>query len=250
MSERPSAFYSRDGERFVPTGLGVSPWNPKAQLGVALAGLVGQTIDAVPTITPMITARLTIDILGAIPLEPLTTEVRVLREGKRMQTLEVRLLTGDKPVVHATTLRLRQGSSPEAPPPLAHSLPGAGADVDPQPWFDSVRLVGDYHTPGPGSTWTRFTAEVIAGEPLSPMARMAMIADYSAGTAPLLPLREWTLANLDIAVYMTREPVGDWLLVEAESEGTGTGIGISRGRIGDERGMFGTSLQTVFLDRR
>ena len=234
----------------MPTGLGISPWNPKAQLGVALAGLVGQIVDEVLSPAPMITARMTLDILGVVPIEPLGSSVRVLREGKRMQTMEIELTQDDRPVVRASALRLREGSSPEEVPALAHPLPADDHPFDPMPWFDNVRVSGDYREPGLGVTWTRFTVQVVEGVALSPMARMAMIADYAAGTAPLLPLAEWTFANLDIAIYLTRKPVGDWLLVDGVSQGGGTGIGISRGQIGDSHGMFGTSLQTVYLDRR
>ena len=62
------AFYRRDGEAFVPTGIGVSPWNGTSQVGLALAGLSGHVIAAVPTQEPMLTTRISIDILGAVPL--------------------------------------------------------------------------------------------------------------------------------------------------------------------------------------
>jgi hypothetical protein len=252
MSTSTRAFFTREGAHFVPTGLGVSPWNRRAQLGVALAGLAGQLIDATPTPAPMITSRLTVDILGAVPIEPLLPAVRLLRDGKRMQTLEITLSAGDRIGVRATALRVRRAETPDCAPPLPHPVPCADAPREKKrmAWYESVRVDGDFKTPGPGSLWVRLDVDVIDGEPTSPLAAMAMIADFGAGTGPLLPLAEWTLANLDITVYLTRAPIGEWLLIEAESEGAGTGIGVSRSRIGDMEGMFGTALQTVFLERR
>jgi hypothetical protein len=251
MSKSAHAFFAREGRQFVPTGLGVSPWNRSAQLGVAMAGLVGQLVDETPTPAPMITSRLTLDILGAVPIEPLTHSVRLLRDGKRMQTLELTLNSGDRTWVRATALRVRMAETPDQNPAPTRRLP---RDDDPRaqglPWYESVRMEGDFFEPGPGAIWVRLGASVIEGEPVSPLAAMAMIADFGAGTGPLLPLKDWTLANLDITIYLTRAPIGDWLLVDAETEGAGTGVAVSRSRIGDVEGMFGTALQTVFLERR
>jgi hypothetical protein len=200
----------------------------------------------------MVTSRLTIDILGAVPIEPLIPAVRLLRDGKRMQTLEVTLSAADRTWVRATALRVRRAETPDRSPPLVRPLPSADDPRDRKSlaWYEAVRVRGDFATPGPGSLWVRLDTDVIEGEPASPLAAMAMIADFGAGTGPLLPLAEWTLANLDITVYLTRTPVGEWLLIEAESEGAGTGIGVSRSRIGDAEGMFGTALQTIFLEPR
>jgi hypothetical protein len=65
-----------------------------------------------------------------------------------------------------------------------------------------------------------------------------------------MPLQDWSLANLDITVYASRAPVGEWLLIDAEGENAGNGVGFSRARIGDAEGMFGTSLQSLFVDKR
>jgi hypothetical protein len=251
MAEPKQAYFTRDGERFVPTGLAPSPWNKAAQSGVALAGLAGHVIDQTPTLSPMITTRMTLDILGAVPIVPLIPTVRIVRDGKRMQTLEVEIRTDERVYVRASALRVREGESPDRNAPLSLPLP---KPEDPRdrglPWFESVRVRGSFLDAGPGAIWIRLKNTIVQGEPLSPLSAMGIIADFGGGTAPLVPTREWTMANLDLSVYMTRRPVGEWFLVDAVADGSGTGLGVARSQISDIDGMFATALQTVFLDRR
>ena len=244
------AFYTRDGDRFVPTGLGVSPWNDKAQLGVALAGLVAHAVDHVPAPAAMTTARLTIDILGAAPIEPLVAVTRVLREGKRLQLVEIDLQAGGRSWVRASALRIRTVDTPDRGAATTRPFPVDAPLELATGWVESRRVEGDYREAGPGAFWIRITVPVVGGSPLSPLERAAMAADFGTGAAPLLPLAEWTLANVDIALHLTRPPRGEWLLVDARSESAGNGLGIAHSMIGDADGMIGMAHQTIFLERR
>lgn len=246
-----AAFYTCEGDRFVPTGVGVSPWNGHSQNGVALAGLVAHGIDAVASPVPMHTARLTIDIMGAVPMEPLVTATRVLREGKRIQLIELELRAGDRAWVRASAVRMRTESSPAQESPPTRSFPETpprhGHNTS---WLEMKDVEGDFNVPGPGARWVRFSAPVVAGLPLSPLERIAMLADFGSGSAPLLPIREWTLANIDISIHLARLPRGEWLLIDSASESAGNGVGITHSRLSDREGLVGRGHQTVFLDRR
>ena len=247
------SFYTLDGDRYVPTGLGLSPWNARAQMGVALAGLAAYALESVAAPQPMVPARLTIDIMGAVPLEPLAAKVAVLREGARLQLLTVELVRGDRCWVRATAMRVRAGESPNMEAPLSRPFPIDPVPVDSMqisPLADTMRVQGGFPDPGPGAWWVRPRATVVAGEPLRPLERAAMVADYGSGVAPLVSPREWTFANLDVALHLSRLPRDEWLLVDATSESAGNGIGLAHARLGDRDGMFGVAHQTIFLDRR
>ena len=247
------SFYTRDGDRYAPTGLGISPWNPRAQMGAALAGLVAHALDLAESPVAMVPVRLTIDIMGAVPLGPLTCDVTILREGARLQLLAVNLLQGSRVWVRATALRVRAGTSPSIEAPLSRPFP-----IDPEPvaamWnsplADTMRVQGGFPDPGPGAWWVRPKATVVAGEPLRPLERVAMVADYGSGVAPLVSPRDWTFANLDVALHLSRLPRGEWVLVDATSESAGNGIGLAHTRLGDRDGMFGAAHQSIFLDSR
>lgn len=246
-----ASFFVRDGQTFAPTGLAISPWNENAQMGVALSGLVAHVIDSVPTSLPMQVARLTIDILGAAPLEPLSPVVDVVREGRRIQLINVSLQAAGRTWVRASALRVRTGQSLVQAAPLTRPLPSVEqAPTGNTRWAETLIVEGDHFTPGPGARWVRFTSPVVSQAPLSPLERVAMIADFGSGIAPLVSPREYTFANLDISLHLTRLPRTDWLLIDAAAESSGNGIGVVKSQLGDEEGMIGHAHQTLFLEPR
>jgi len=245
------AFFTLHDEGFAPTGLGASLWDATAQGGISLAGLVGHVVDKAPQPAPMLVTRLTIDILGTVPLQPLFPVVRVLREGRRLQLLDVELQTGGRTWVKASAVRVRTEETPPHALPLTRALPEAlGIASTTTSLAESIHIAGEMQEAGVGARWVRLIPQVVAGHPLSGLERMAMIADWGAGVSRLFDPRDWTLANVDISLHLSRLPMGDWLLVDACSESAGNGISIGNARLGDGEGMFASSHQTVFLNRR
>jgi hypothetical protein len=248
-SERP-AYYIREGDAFVPTGIGVSPWNGTSQVGLALAGLAGHVLSAVPTMEPMLTTRISIDILGAVPLEPLIPEIRMLRDGRRMQVVDAEFTAAGRLWLRATAVRARLADTGEQSVPLSRRYWTEDDRHDAHGWFEERQIELDRMQPGPGAIWVRFLTDIVAGEPLEPLSLAAMLGDFGNGTAPPAPVMENTLANMDITVCMSRLPRGEWMLVDAESETSGHGSGYSRTRLGDAEGMFATAMQSIFIDQR
>src|SRR4051812_23576348 len=79
-------------------------------------------------------ARLTVELLRPVPVAPLELRVAALREGRKIQLVEVRLLHDGKEVVRGTVLKARTEAMelPRGPvlPPLA-APPPAGVAADP-----------------------------------------------------------------------------------------------------------------------
>lgn len=250
MPQSEFAFYEAQGALFAPTDFNVSPWNANGLNGVALAGLAAHVLGAVPGPPDMHTGRLTIDILGLVPRVALEPQVRVLREGRRVQLIEVDLLAAGRVCVRATALRSRISPTPEANPPLSRPLPDPAKAAGKVPWVIMDRLEGSFFHVGPGAQWVNILIDVVAGHALTPLERVAMVSDFGSSTAPLVSPRDWTFANLDLAIHLTRLPQGDWLLLDAASESSGNGTGLVHARLGDAAGMFGHAHQTVFLDSR
>jgi hypothetical protein len=248
-----TSFYSRDGDGYVPTEIAASPWNHQSLNGVALAGLTVHLLERVPSPVPMLTARLTIDILGMVPLRAIRGSTRVIREGKRLQMLETELLSEGRCCVRATALRVRTASSPERALPLTRPFPEGsvhGLSQRQSNWVETIPVEGDYTLPGPGARWARLLCPVVAGETLSPLQTVAMLADFGSGVGPILSPREWTFANVDISLHLTRLPRSEWLLIDARSESAGNGFGIANSRLGDCEGMIGSAHQTIYLNPR
>ena len=246
-----SAFFVRESALFVPTGMGASPWSKKAHSGVSLGGLVAHVLDRIPSPAPMQTTRITIDILGAIPLEPISVITRIVREGRRVQLIEIDFEVEGKTWLRASALRLRTQDGPALCHPLTHPYPDdTAAARKGATWVESIAVVSDFLVPGPGACWVRFPCEVVAGELLSPLETVTMAAGFGSGIASMVSIREWTFANLDISLHLSRLPRSEWVLIDATSESAGNGIALSNTRLGDRDGMFGSAHQSIYLDRR
>lgn len=246
----PEAFFVRDGALYVPTGLGASPWTGNTIGGVPLAALTTHLMEALPASSPMHTARITIDILGAVPMEPLEGEARIVRDGRRMQFLSVDLRSGGRTWVRASALRMREEETPGGEVPLTCVFPADMSGCQTSPLGRSLVIEPPGRTAGKGSRWIEFLPTPVAGTPLSPLQRVAMLADFGSGISPLYPMSEWTFANVDISIHLTRSPRSNWLLIDAASQSAGNGIGLAQSRLGDRDGMFGNSTQTMFMARR
>ena len=101
----------------------------------------------------------------------------------------------------------------------ARSSPGGAAD------FSRVRSCkgmslraarGRFGVPGPGAIWYRVDRPLVAGSPVSQAMRAVVAADFCNGTSAALDFRQWTFINADLSVSFAREPVGEWILLDAE----------------------------------
>src|SRR5689334_337633 len=102
------AIYRVEGAKIETSAFAGGPWDPKLQHGSAPSSLICWAVERLPSPVPMRVARLTIDLMRPVPVAPLSLETEVLREGKKIQLVGVRLLSEGKDVVRATALRIRR----------------------------------------------------------------------------------------------------------------------------------------------
>ena len=255
--------FERAGDQFVATTLARGPWDHDACHGGAPAALLAASIDAAPALTAMQGVRLTYDLLRPVPIEiPLSLQVRTVREGKRIQTLEAILTCDDTELVRCRALRIRVDDVPlpEARPgPDAPPRPGPDdleqftgrASLGPEGFWHTVdvRFVsGMFGTPGPGVAWFRVAARLTDGLELTPLARVAAAADFGNGIGPPLELGPYRYLNPDLTVDIHRLPVDDWVAVSSRSVAQPNGIGLASSTLADRDGAIGTGLQSLFID--
>src|ERR1700755_468895 len=127
------AIYKVDGATILTSAFAGGPWDPKLQHGAAPSSLICWAVERLPAPVPMRVARLTVDLMRPVPVAPLTVETEILREGKKIQLVAVRLLADGKEVVRATALRVRKHEQvlpAEQPfPPLDLPAPESAADA-------------------------------------------------------------------------------------------------------------------------
>lgn len=266
----PDSLFDLDpAGRLLPSELTRGGWSDDAQHGSPPSGVLARAIEMVPTSAPMIVARLTIDLFRAVPLVPLVVETNVLRDGRRIQVVEARLVAEDVEVGRAVALKIRQSSV---------DLPGAGNAgeevFEPGPdelseldWADQFGLTSDltrFHTDAVeirsvdrsfatgqrGRSWFRLRYPLVAGEELTPFQRVATMADVSNGNSSALDPREWLFVNPDITIYLHRLPVGEWVAMDSVSRQSPDGHGVTDTLLFDTSGPIGRVLQAQLLDRR
>ena len=259
------AIYHPDGpSRFAPTELARGPWDPNAQHGGAPAALLAGTLEQVDSDAPMAIKRITYEFLRPIPLAPIEVRTRLTRPGRRVQLLEATLHAGDDEVARAVALRIRSDAI-AAPDPLGEKPPprdpGASDPIH-MPAFErgpsgfardamEIRFAaGTFTAVGPAFAWFRLRVPVIAGEPLTPLQRLAAAGDFGNGIASAVSWSTHVFINPDLTIYVEREPAGEWVGLDAVTRVGTQGAGISDSVLHDERGRVGRSMQSLYVAER
>jgi len=249
------AIFRVDGNRVTTSANAAGPWDPNMQHGSPPAALVAWAAVA------MRIARVTVDLMRPVPVAPLTIETEILREGRKIQLCAVRLRAAGVIVVAATVLKIKVQEN-ELPPEaeiLPVDLPGPAqsrvepADFSSSPFVTGMSLRaarGRFGVPGPGAIWYRLDRPIVEGFAVSQVMRAMVAADFCNGTSAVLDFRQWTFLNADLTVNFAREPVGDWILLDAESWIGPDGAGLAMARLADEHGFFGRAIQSLVIEKR
>ena len=255
------AIYRVDGDRVVTSPHAAGPWDPGMQHGSAPASLVVWAAESIPTPAPMQVARVTIDLMRPVPLTPLLLETEVLREGRKIQLCAIRLKSDGVVVVGATVLKIKTQALtlPADVRELPVELPGPDqsrvepANFSSSPFVTGVSLraaLGGFGVPGPGAIWYRVDRPLVEGFAVSQAMRAVVAADFCNGTSAALDFRKWTFINADLTVNFSRQPVGEWILLDAESWIGPDGSGLAMARLADIRGYFGRAVQSLVIEKR
>lgn len=259
--------FQLDGDLVVPTDLARGPWSPEAQHGGAPAALLGRAVEQFEGGDAMVVTRLTVELLRPVPIAPLRIDTRFTRPGKKVQLVEASLVVNETgvEVARATGLRLRRDrvQLPEGAAPFGTPPPPSAGVVSRPPWASqiqyegfhsgAVELVfvrGSFAEPGAATAWIRLRVPLVAGEPTSPLSRVAAAADFGNGISWVLSRRDgYRFINPDLTIYLHRHPVGEWVALEATTSPEPLGVGIAESRLYDERGPIGRSVQTLLIER-
>jgi hypothetical protein len=239
------------------------PWDANLQHGGAPASLVAWAVERIPTPCPMQVTRMTFDFLRPIPVAPLEINIDVQREGRKIQVCNVTLLHEGVACVRATVLKIRKtdlqlpehiADEPiEVPGPEAGEIQPFRFDND-RPHFGegvTLRAVrGAFLTPGPAAIWFRAHRPIVDGEAITPLMRAAITSDFCNGTSSTLSFDDWTFINADLTISLARMPVGEWILLDAQTWLGDQGAGLAFAKLGDERGYFGRAIQSLVIDKR
>jgi hypothetical protein len=109
---------------------------------------------------------------------------------------------------------------------------------------------GGFAHPGSSAIWYRVDRPLVEGAPISQVTRAVVASDFCNATSVALDFKHWTFLNADLTISLSREPVGDWILLDGDCNIGPDGAGLAMARIGDQRGYFGRAVQSLVIERR
>lgn len=258
----PESFYVADRDLLVPTELTLGPWAAGAQHGGPPSALAARAIERLGSREDWRLARVAVEILSPVPLEPLEVRARIVRPGLNVEMLEASItVAGGRDVLRATAWRMRTADlaipAPDglaAPPGPDEAQPGAFFEGAPaigyQTGVELRFLEGGFNEPGPAKAWLRMRKPLVAGEEPSPLQRVLVAADAGNGLSSVLDHRDYLYINTDLTVQLFRPFEGPWVYMDSTTFLAPDGIGLTETVLADHRGRAGRASQTLFVRRR
>jgi hypothetical protein len=236
------------------------PWDARFQHGGPPSALLARAIEQRNPREDMIIARMTVDILGAIPVGELKISSRVLRPGRSVELVEAAMSAGGREVARAQAwrvLRMTQEIALRQPAPTAPPLAAEDAPLAIDGWVDGYLsavewrfVVGAFGHPGPASAWTRLRHPLVPGEQPSPLQRVLAVADSGNGISGELDLTTWHFINPELTVHLHREAVGEWICLDAQTAISHGGVGLATSVLSDIEGPIGVGAQSLLIAQR
>lgn len=247
-------FDSTDGTR--------SNWDPEIQHGSPPLALMTKHIEALAGDSGLRIGRLTLDILGAIPVTRVRVRAWVDRPGKRI-SLMVAEMSAARPdgtyrtVARVTAWLLAPSDTADAAtdryPPLVE---GESMSV-PHGWQGAqgyLETVSWRRQPDTGDTgnviWLSPLVPLVDSEPMTDVQALALVVDSANGAGAALDPEQFVFMNTDTAVHLHRLPVGTDFALRALGSIGPDGIGVTTAEIFDRQGFIGSSAQTLLVQRR
>jgi hypothetical protein len=248
------AFFTRDGSAFVPSPEARGPWAPDMMHGRLLAGMLARAVEIEHGDPEFHAGRITVDLFRSPPMRPLEVTTRAVRTGRRIKVIDGEVTIDGDVYARASVVLLKRGEQPtgdvwspppwDAPHPDTLPAPEWGA-----PW--EMRTVNEtwFGAYEQKQMWLRETRELVAGEALTPLARVATAADIAnplanSGTNGL------EFINGDITLYLARLPVSEWIGFEVSHHVSADGVAIGECLVYDTDGPIGTSTVSAVAQRR
>lgn len=246
-----------DLETFSSSLSTTGPWSPHAQHGGPPSALLTRALERLPEAADRVLGRITIDILGPVPVGSLATSATVRRPGRTVCLVEGELqdLDADRVVARASAWLFPRGQHlPVTAAERVEHTPEDGFVLDrPDGWLggylDAVDwrwISGTLDRPGPGVVWMRAPA-LVEGEEISALQRLIACVDSASGASASLDVREWAFMNTELTVHVLREPVGEWICLDAVTTLAGTSVGVCTAAVHDRDGLVARSSQALLV---
>ena len=233
----------RRAELRVPPDSTRSNWDREIQHGSPPLALMTKLIEELSESTvgsPMRIGRVSMDILGAIPVAPVRVRAWVERPGSRISLLAAEMVAARPGGADRAVARRRRGcwrpatppmSAPTAFPrsskveadPVPHSWEGATGYLEAISWRRQRELDN-----GSPVVWMSPLAQLVDAEEMTQMQRLALVVDCANGAGAAIDPAAFVFMNTDTDMHMHRVPVGNDFALRARGSVGPDGIGVHR----------------------
>lgn len=252
-------FFAQLGdERYRATVHTTGPWDAAAQHGGPPSALLGRAVERCSPRPDMAVARVTVELLGAVPVGELQVNARVVRPGRSVELVEATLAAGGRDVARAYAWRVRStDQSVETTLPTPAPLPSTAQPPPSDGWVDGYvsavewrPVSGVFGEPGPATIWTRLRYPLVDGEDNSPLTRVLAIADSGNGISSALDPATHLFINPELTVHQFRAAEGEWVCLDAGTSVSAGGTGLATSVLSDARGPLGVGAQSLLVAAR
>ena len=256
MSDTAAYFERETATRFRPTAHVGGAWNTDEQHIAPSLGLIAHAIEGDHRQRRgddrLRLSRVSYDILGVLPIEPVDIAVTVLRAGRTIELMEARLDHAGRTAVIARAWLMHAFDTADL---AGSTLPQVPAAEELPAWDPTTRWPGGFirsaevrrasPEPGRATSWVRTRVKLIAEEQASPTARVLGLVDIANGIATRVHADEAVFPNLDLTVHLFGEPDGEWTGFDTTVSFGRHGAGLTHSVLHDKRGPFGTMAQAL-----
>jgi hypothetical protein len=247
-------FESTDGTR--------SNWDAEIQHGSPPLALGTKLIEELADGSGLRVGRITLDILGAIPVAELRARAWVERPGARISMMVAELSAArpdgtQRTVARVTAWLIATSDTADAATDRYPPLVEGEADPTPHGWegatgyLDAVSWRRQRESDGTSSVvWLSPLVPLVDSEPMTDLQRMALVVDSANGAGAALDPDRFVFMNTDTTVHVHRLPVGGDFALRARGSIGPDGVGVTTAEIFDREGFVGTCAQTLLVQRR
>lgn len=197
-------------------------------------------------------ARISVDILGPIPIGEMEYEVRVLRPGRSIELVEAHLSYGGRPAVTMRGWFLQERDTASVAGTTLSTIPSLGEH---QEWVPSQEWPGGAlaalscrrlrRAPGRGTFWLSSAIPLVDDAPVGAVPRAAALFDFANGMVTREDPEAVFFPNLDLTAHLLRPPQEGWIGFDTSVTFSANGVGLTHSVLHDEAGPLGSLSQIL-----
>jgi hypothetical protein len=244
--------------RFQATEHTSGPWDPGLQHAGPPSALLARAVEALAPDPARMLARVTLEILGPVPVDEVEVQAEIVRPGRSVEMLEAELRAGGRAAMRARAWSTLRASADDVTDSATAPPRPETESAGPRTWPHSgyLRSVewrfahGSWDDPGRATAWTRLRLPIVPGEEPSALQRVLAVADSGSGISWVLPLGDWLFINPELTVHVQREAQGEWISLAAQTTIAEGGTGLARSVLCDDRGPVAYGAQSLLVAPR